>query len=430
MIFFTSGMGLLKFPPLGGRFERTMFIAVFSICWFMAGIAAIYANYLNDFQQLHADGGHFFWRSTHDIFKGMSLEALKLNTEGSGQVFIWRAVYNAFSFLGFNKGRYIGVLVNIFTVSFTGVVAVKMARTMYGNDASRFNRLILLFSCCGIFWLFAAIHMRDAAVLFVVTFLAYLWCLYLTKHSVRALIFVGAASSISPVVFSYLRNEFVFVPFAMFFAGLLATSLGKKVRGSRRIILNISFLLGFLFAVFILPDFIAELNPVMNTQHERYDMTSRITAASDSLGMSLILNQIFPIRLILSTVWILIFPIPFWSGFQLETAYHLFKSFNVIFMYLFIPLFTLSVLKVYRFKILRTPVILFNFFCAFGFLLAVAATSIETRHFAVFYVPLFLLALLPDLSLKKEQIAYKNLFQPFIAAILFIHIMWVFLKLF
>ena len=144
--------------------------------------------------------------------------------------------------------------------------------------------------------------------------------------------------------------------------------------------------------------------------------------------MSLILNQALPVRMVLGTLWILIFPIPIWSGFQLETVYHLFKSFNAIFMYLLIPLVVLSLQRIYRFKIFRTPAILFCLFLILGSTLAVISTSIETRHFGAFLVPLILVALLPDLKLEEERIAYKNYLLYFMCVIFIVHITWFVLK--
>lgn len=430
IIFFSTGIVLLNFKIIGGRHERSMFIQVFSVCWFMAGIAAVYVNFLHDFQQLRADEAHFFWRATSDTFRGVGLVDLSHLTEGSGAVLVWRIVYRGFAFLGFEKSPYIGVLVNIICVSFSGVIAVKMARLIYGNDSSRLDRLKLLFSFCGLFWLFAALHIRDAFVLLTITSLTYVWTLYLTQTGPRNLILLIVTTLIVTSFIGYLRKEFAFVPFAMFFAGLSAISMFQKARGFRMLFSHISALFGFFIAVFLLPGLLSELMPVLADQSSAYFTSAADQAEADSLGMSLIMKQPLPIRVGLASVWLFIFPIPFWSGFQLETAYHLFKSFNVIFFYFLTPLFLLSIWRIIHFKKLRTPAIIFNLYVILGFTLTIAGTSVETRHFGVFIVPLLMVSLLPNLEFKSERIAFKNILVPFLSGIFMIHFVWTILKFF
>lgn len=430
MIFLGVGLVLLKFKGIGGDFERAMFVTVFSVCWFMAGIAGIYASYLHDPSQLYADSGNFFWISRSNIFAAMGLEELKVRTEGSLAVVIWRTVYNGFAFFGFEKGRYVGVLVNIFLVASTGVLSVKMAYKMYGNDAPRLNRLILYFSFCGIFWLFAVIHIRDAFVLFFVTLLVYFWTVYFEDSNFLNLIILIIISLFSFLSFSFLRTEFVFVPFAMLLAGLVSTFLYSGSKGPRNTIINITTIICFLIVVTLLPEIFIKLQAELSLETLKYSRYAKSAAASDSLGVSLILNQAYPVRLFLGIVWIYIFPVPVWSGFQLETVYHLLKSFHAIFMYFLIPLIFLSIRKVYLYQSLRSPVLIFNIFLVLGFSIAVSSTSFETRHIGAFFVPLLMVALLPDFNLEHERIAYKNLLTVFMSAIFFVHIAYVFLKFF
>jgi len=430
IIFLAVGIAILRFTALGGHFERAMFMSVFSICWFMAGIAAMYANFLLDPGQLYADPANFLWLARNDAFIGLGLEELEQISEGSLAVLVWRVFYDGFAAFGFEKGRYIGILVNIFTVAYAGVIAVKITRLLYGNDVSRLKRIILLFSFCGLFWLFAAIHLRDALVLLWVTSLTYVWMLYLEKPSVRNLIFLIVASLLATVYFTVLRKEFVFVPVVMLSAGLFTISLFKRVSGARKYIYYAGAFGGFIVASSFLPAYLEELLPVLTTENQSYIGAAQSVASADSLGMAFIVNQPLPIRLVIGSVWLFIFPIPFWAGFQLESAYHLFKSFNAIFFYFLIPLFFLAIQRLYRFKGLRTPSLMFNLLLVIGFTPAIAITSMETRHFAAFFVSLFMVALLPDLKNNVERLAYKNLLSFFLLVMLIVHLAWGSLKLF
>lgn len=144
--------------------------------------------------------------------------------------------------------------------------------------------------------------------------------------------------------------------------------------------------------------------------------------------MALIYDQPLPLRLVLGAAYLFVFPIPLWAGFQLETAYHLFKSFNVLFFYAVFPLFTLAVFRVLTTKAYRTPSVMFLLFLIVGFTLAVAGTSLETRHFGVFLLPLFVLATLPDLRQKGDKAAYEVLLLGFLTMMAAVHILWGFLS--
>jgi len=126
--------------------------------------------------------------------------------------------------------------------------------------------------------------------------------------------------------------------------------------------------------------------------------------------------------------YLFLFPIPFWSGFQLESAYALFKSFNVIFFYFLIPLLLMAIWQICRKQEMRSVSLLFLFFLSLGFTLAIAGTSLETRHFGVFLPYIFLIGLLPDLRKKINLSRYKKLLLVVIAGVLVIHFSWVILK--
>jgi hypothetical protein len=196
----------------------------------------------------------------------------------------------------------------------------------------------------------------------------------------------------------------------------------------RKNIITISLLFVLFLSTVYLSLLTEKLSQTLTDQYLHYNTSAIDLATKDSLGTSLIIKQIFLIRLILGIVYIFVFPIPVWSGFQLETVYHLFKSFNAIFMYLLIPLIILSFRRIYQFRIFRTPAMLFCLFTVLGFALGIASTSLETRHLGAFFVPLFLVALLPDLELKEDRIAYKNLLLHFMVAIFIVHILWASLK--
>ncbi len=309
-------------PSIGGDFERVGFRLVFSIGWLMAGIAAVYANYLSDPMQNFSDSAWFFDLASGNASE-LSLISIQSITEGAGAVVIWRAVYDSFAMIGFEKGRYLGVLVNVTSVAFSCVFAIKMARLVYGNDASRLNRLILLFSMCGLFWLFAALHVRDGSVLLGVTGLSYVWTRYLAKPEFQNIAFLISATVFAFAFFGLFRAEFLFVPLAMLAAGLATILMFGEFRGIQKLSIYTIALVGSVITGVLFLNFQEMLFSSLTLGYQGY-LEAAADVSSDSLGMSLIVNQPILIRLILGSAYVYIFPIPFWSGLELGTAYHLF----------------------------------------------------------------------------------------------------------
>lgn len=423
------GLGLIitkiLFPAL--RLERMMYVRVFSVGWLMAGIAAYYAYKFDDPSQNYSDAFSFYELSVR-FGEGMSLEEIKRITEGSAAVVLWRSFYDAFAFFGFQKLRYIGSLLNILFVSFSGVVAVRSARYVYGNDVVRIQRLILLFSCCGLFWLFQAIHIRDSAVLFAVSLFFYFWVRYLSSSSKVNLLALAAASACFPFIFLYLRREFFFVPFVAFFAGAVALALFVKSRGRGKLLVALCTL--FLFPLVLVSYTLiqSDLSELLARGHLGYLDASQGAADADSLGMALVVEQSMPLRVILGSLYLYIFPIPFWGGFGSTSAYHLFKSGNALFFYFVNPLLVLTLLTIFNKRETRISSVMFLLFVILGFTASIAATSLETRHLGVFYVPLFVLILLPDLTAPVVRRRYQRFLLISLTLMGAVHAVWFMLK--
>lgn len=425
---FVVVFGFLTIPWVGGVGERFIFAQVFSVLWFTAGIASIYANWLRDPSQLISDAQSFFemaaWRASGD-----TLDEIRETHDGSLAILIWREVYNFFVFFGFSRLRCIGILVNVVFVGLTSVVALRAMRSAFGSDILRLKYLALMFSSCGLLWLFSGIHIRDSAVLFLITVLLYSWILFLKKPDVTVkLAILGVASAAVALLLTTLRNEFLMVPIAMAIAGIASIAVGTKAKGFEimgYVAVAVGLLgLGLLWSVYgeqtaldVTGGRIGYSN-LSDSQHDR-----------SSLGMSLIVRQALPIRLVLGTIYLFLFPIPFWSGFQLQNAYLLFKSCNVLMFYALIPMLCVSAAEIWRDASRRTPQVLFLLFCSIGFSATIAATSLETRHFGAFVVPIFLFALVADFTRKEARVNYRYYLQFMIGGVFAVHLLWALLKL-
>lgn len=427
-LVYLGGLLVLNLTPLGGFEERKIFRAVFAVGWFMAGVAALYANFLNDPSQTVLDAAWFY-----DLASGTtsveSLEYLKAITEGAGAVVLWRAVYDAFAALGFERARYVGILVNVTSVALAGVIAIKTVRLVYGKDDWRIRRMTTLFCWCGLFWLFVAIHLRDSIVLLSVTALVYAWTRYLAKSDSRSLVGLIIATVVGFSAFALFRTEFFFVPLAMLFAGLAAMLFFQTNRGTRRILIYLPAFAGLTVAAALYAQFQEELFGSLSAGHTSYSDQAAAVSDASSMGMALIVNQPMPVRLVLGSGYLYVFPIPFWVGFQLQSAYELFESFNALFFYSLIPLLVLGLVQIARNGRTRSPALMFQVFLSLGFTLGIAGTSLETRHLGAFLVPVFLVALLPDLKVRENIKAYKRLLTAFLAVMAAVHVVWFVAKL-
>ena len=422
VIFFLVGILTLKFTALGGRYEIDTFVLAYSICLVWAAIGAIYINYFNDAHQLNSDAGGFFELASGKA-QGLTVEQIGKQTEGSAAVVMWRTVYDLFSIFGFEKKYYIGVILNVFLISVTGVVAMKISKELYGRDESRLQRTIIIFSFCGLFWLFASSHLRDASVLLSVTVLAYFWVRYLSRQNIRNLMLTALFSAISFIILGLLRKEFLFVPFAMFAAGIISMTFntGKRKRPGK--LFYLLALLALLLFIVGFSDLQQEMSYALVDGHEGYKIQD-----DNSLGSRFIVNAPLPIRLVLGSVYLYVFPIPVWAGFQLNSVYHLLKSVNAVYMYIVAPLFARSIYIVIRYKRARTSPAIFLILVVIGFTLAIAGTSLETRHLGALLVPFIVASVLPDLSKSRERGVCRRIIAYFVASILFVHVAWAAIK--
>jgi len=427
-MFFLLTHALLKLTRLGGAAEIRMFNRVYCVGFLMAGVAAVYANQLNDAGQLFSDAGGFFNMAAHDA-ADLTLLEIQIIHEGALGIVLWRAIYDFFDALGFEKIRYIGIATNTTMVALSGVIGIKIIRIIFGNDEYRFRRLTLLVSSCGLFWLFASIHIRDSIILFFITALAYTWLHFLARPDLGyRLLQIILWSLLTSAFFGFLRGEFIFVPAAMAMAAIASMFFGQVERQRRRIAF-ILIIIGCFVAVVLAFNFFTEIMSIMYRGKTGYSEIANEQYGTESLGLSLIVNQPTRVRLILGSIYLFVYPIPFWIGFQFESAYSFFKSTNVIFFYFFLPLIFITLSQLKCQKWMRTPGIMFMFFLALGFILAIAATSLETRHFGTFLLPIFVLAIVPDLRVKKYWSIYKNYLFILLSGVLIVHLTWIFLKI-
>ena len=147
-----------------------------------------------------------------------------------------------------------------------------------------------------------------------------------------------------------------------------------------------------------------------------------------SLGNQLIVNQTGVLKALFGSAYLLIFPVPFWSGIFSSAAYHMYKSFNALFMYMVLPLAAVGVWRMLQFRSLQKSPLLFVAFSFAGFTLAIAYTSIENRHLGAFLILLLLLAVVPDLTTRADRKMYKSALTMLMAFLVPMHLTWLVYK--
>ena len=204
----------------------------------------------------------------------------------------------------------------------------------------------------------------------------------------------------------------------------LIFNIDYKIKKSKRFFLFMSFLFLSFFAISYFNESIIH---ILVDKREGYSDLASIQQDSNSLGMLYIVNQPILIRLIFGSIYLFLFPIPFWSGFQLESAYSLFKSFNAIYFYFLTPLFLYSITLLLQIEN-RRRVIVFLFITSLSFIITIALTSLETRHFGAFLSPIILFCLLPDLTIKLHRKRNLLFLISYLFIIFVIHSAWYIIK--
>ena len=428
LVFYTPSELLLNIPKLFGKWERRAFRRMFSIGWFMLGVGGMYAEVFGDPLQLSADAYHFF-RLASDQVAGLNIEEIRALSEGAFAIVLWGKVYDLFSLMGFPRERYIGGLVNVTAIAFGVVFAVKTAILIFGNDDRRIRLLLALFSFNGIIWMFAGIHLRDGMVFLAVAALTLQCGSFLNRPSIGIKFAIFTLALVTSGAFlSLLRTEFFFVPMVMAAACAFAILFELRPDRSRQAKLVLSALsvpVISLLAYFYGTD----LTNSVSGGHEGYINHLSAQQADDSLAMRWIADAPTPLRAILGTIYLYIFPVPVWSGFLSNSAVDLFRSVNAISFYFVIPLLLLGIIRVTGSRVAREPPILFLLCISLGFSIAVALTSLENRHLGAFLAPILLFALVPDLSREPVRRNYRTLLSAFLVATFAIHIFWILIKI-
>ena len=421
--FLLFGLLIVKFFRLGGKYEYKMFMRLFSLTWFVSSICFLIDLKFSYETYLKTDMYEFFELSAQDLSSTSLIDLLRLSN-GIGAIMLWNSFYDFFGLLGFASKEYIGVLVNIICISFTGIFVVKIYKKTFNSNPFDLKKLIFFFSTSSLVWMFSSLHLRDVYSLFLIVINTFFWIKFFENRNIRNTLFLIVISIGCSIIFSFIRIEFVYFPLVLFGIGsiLYVLELNKFEKKT------IAFLLTFGFIVLLFQNYYSKILVLYELSTSSYSKTlERETSAGNSLGL-LVISLPFPLNVISKFILTIIAPIPFWTGFKLESSYLLLKSINTLYMYFTLPIFYVFLKKYSSLKILRNIKINFLLVLLIIFCLIISQSSQETRHIGniIFIYVMFISCI--NLDNIKNKISYRNTLTSLLFIVFLVHISWILIK--
>jgi hypothetical protein len=423
LFYFIVGYVLIIFFGLNQSWECRVYVRMFAIGWLAMGISAFY-DFVLESKDLDGMDSAAFFEAAKGLYRNLTITDLLVTHEGGLAIKIWQEIYDSFALFGIPKERFIGILVNVLAVSFSGVIAMRSAKHIYGNDSYRSCLLFYMITLCGMNWLFAGFHLRDSFVLLAVTSLLAVWIWFLRwpAFGFRLLIVTIFSLGMAGILQS-LRGEFLFLPLAFGLAACPAILFSHKS--------SIKNVWRWLFLILVIPIIVgtavfvySEVRFLMEYTSQLYLAGSGGIEGSSNPGWVLVYQSPWYVQVFLRPLVMFVFPLPVWSGLQLDSAYVFFKGLATPLFYVILPLAGIAAYYLYRFPVLRSPQQLFLFFISLGMTLAIAFTSGETRHLGVFLIPIFLFCLLPNIKEQTVRYQYWKLLSAFFIFMTLAHGFW------
>ena len=428
-VFLTAGLILHRFVFLKGHYERRTFALTFSIAMLLAGLSQAYAIAISGELQTTSDAQTLYAVAVNRLDAGTFDEIRRL-ADAPLAVIIWRYEYFLTKSLGIDDGPWVGIMLNSYVVALTGVVTVATARLIFGQDQRRLTLVGTLFAFTGIFWLFAALFLRDSFILLANTFLLYVFVRLLKSLSIVNGILVGASLLGTYYAFLNLRAELIPLLPLLLLLGL-ASWCRRSPGWSRAVLLTIG---GVAVLLVFYPFILNYSSSGADFADVSSDFYASLVVDSGSLGLGykLVVDQPLPIRLLTGSLYMHLFPIPLWHGFSTSLGESQWiKSYMGFYFVIIAPAgfygALLAVKRGVKGAAMAPPVLFVALFLILG-LVAVVITSLETRHYGQFIPAFLILAAIPDINNGAVHRQLQRLSFVWYGAVIAIHAMWLFLR--
>jgi hypothetical protein len=423
-LFFT--IVVLLFLRINSIESIASFFLCFSVNIFWVGISVYFRIFLLDPSQNDSDASFFYEMSIKNI-SDFSLSEITLFSDGAIAIYLWRYVYKFFTYLGFSNSPTIGIIFNSWLLAISCIIGVNIAK-LIKNEKKVLRRFSILFSICPLFWLFGSLHIRDSIVILLLISHLYYSMYFIFKKTTKSFFILYISTIFTTLLIPFLRSEFFFVPILFFLLPIFIQLLVNRNRNSHFFIFSI-FLL-FVISIFIFNGYINSIFEVFEKSRHGYVEQISETASSTSLGVKIIINQPLLFRVFLGVIYMHIYPIPFWFGLTSGTIYDLYRTFNLFFIWAILPLVLIAIKRINIFNKIQKEALFFLISLYVILLFAISATSLETRHLAIFYICLILVASLVELNEKSIRDLYKKILYSIVLFVTMVHFGWAILKIF
>lgn len=425
-LFNVVGISVVSLVFPRGRAELRAFLLTYGVCVFVGGLAQQYSLSVFGVLQSTIDAPTFYNQiAASPPFTTMTDIHPLFNAPLA--VLIWQQVYAATWWLGFKFGPYSGVMFNALVVGLTGAITVRTARELFGRDAWRLRRVGTLFAICGLFILFGSVFLRDCFTTFFNVLVIWGLVRWLCRPTSRNLLLAGVLTGISVGAMAYLRFESI-VLFGLFWFLAFLFWFRKRRLNTVRLYAAGMVLIALLFASSYLMSYIKI------SQGFRFDATvgyadhAARSSREDSIAMRMIVHQPMPIRLVLGSGSMMIFPIPLWGYFKSgANDYHLIKGYHGIYQVLVLPLVFagfITIIGTFLKGRKQFPPLLFLAVYMLMIVMVVVATSLEQRHIAQFMPAMMILAAVPDTREKGMRKRVRDIATAWFAVVALVHLAW------
>ncbi len=430
ILFLVAGVGIVSLGFSFKKAELRVFLLTYAVCVFAGGLAQCYS--LDIFGKLQSTtDANTFLRFLKPFPPYASFADLEKSINSPLAVIIWQQFYRLTGQLGFEFGPFTALLLNALIMGITGSITVRTAREIFGDDDWRLRRVGTLFALCGLFILFGSILLRDCFTTFFNSLV--LWGLVRWLRAPTVLKLLGAImlTSVSAAAMVYLRFESI-VLFGLFWSLAFLVWFVRERIDVVRIIAICMVLISLLAGSSYLMRCVQTARQFQEDKIEGYSGSAAAAMQKESLGMKLVARQPLPVRMVMGSGYMMIFPIPLWGYLQPGMGeYHIIKGYHGIYQVLVLPLcFTGIVCAAGEFFRNREQSLPLVFTAAYLVtnLMAVVATSLEQRHLAQFMPALFILASVPDTREKNSRRTVNRMGVAWFIVVVLVHVAWMFAR--
>jgi len=433
LAFLLAGVVILKLPGLGGLYVLRAFVLSFCICVLIAGLCQVYAYVIFGELQTTPDTRVLYPLAAEGLGPQTMGELMKAGITYPLAAKAWQALYSVCRVVRLGSGPWIGVIMNCFIVGMSASITVRAGRYVFGPDDRRLRRIGTMFALCGSFWLFGALFLRDCFALIINVIALWAFVRMLSLPSAKNLLILIGAVLLAALAMYYIRQKTI--PLFILLAFLGAVSWSRRRRaGIMGLVLPMLAVLAVILLYPLISSFAGTTVKTVLYEAGKYGAGEVATLETKSLGARYVLAQPLPIRVVVGSLSMLIYPVPIWVNFNLHMReYHWLKGFNGLFIMWIMPAAFVGLASAFKWAFQGgrnvPPFCFLTLYMIFG-LASVAATSLETRHAALVFPVILLLAAIPDRTEPGTRSRIRNTAVVWFGLIGAGHIVWAVQKAF